>query len=1504
MSIVITKIPNPFEPDINIIEVVDYDSSKKLYHYISDLPFGEMGISFIISLGYENQGNRIIKYESVSDLCISIEDGAIISICAEVGYTAAYAVGQLVVAALPAATSYGLAATIGWAVTAATYLAIGYGSSLLLNALSPDVPGAENTSKQIYGWGDISQTNEQGITIPYLYGTNKVSGNIINQYTSVDQENNEILYVMLGICDHEVDSISDFKINNQTYSFYEDVDVYSRLGTANDATVEGFNDVVTQVDQPSKLKTNTPLTKTTTNCERIDIRVTAPNGIYYMDTDGNPSTLYAVHKIAFKATGDITYTTHSVVVGGPVSMILDGLTYTTTKYDHNSDSVITITNTSSPRVDTSNFVGDIVIASNNFGVKYIFDGGQTETQRQQFITDNLTFFNDSNKANRGDMDGKSYITTIDNLDLDIYNIQITRLNDEHDASGKSSDLYFQNYQQRIKQNLIYPGLAKYAIKALATGQLSGGIPSFSCIAEKEMVSIYDEDIVDWDDKPATSPAWIVYDLIVNKGGESTSKIIYDEFASWDAWLTANNISIHGVVISDSNFWAEIQRIATIGRASIIRRGVKYGVFVDKADTMISHVFNNGNIIDNTLKTSWLPKANIANAVEIEYIDPERDYTRQVVTVLSEDYLKDTDSTDRKTTLQVNAAISQEQATNDGVFMLNCNKWLTQTVEFNAYVDSFACTVGDLFYLHQDFIGVDDGDSGRVFAAGNVGADTNPYIVLDKDILLEGSAIYYVMVRLGDGTIVTKQLIPASVSAEVDWSEEAVWAEGIDWDVEDQDEYGSIFTITTPWDVVPSKYDLYTVGSSSSITKTFRVINLSNTNDFVRTITGLEYIDDIYTDRSGTVITEPTWEDTTPEVLDVKLYEHLIYTSTGGYSSIITATWISTLGNRVGDGWDIYLLDSLNNTRQLIATTVKQYSYGINSDLIVGREYKVVVVPTLQGYNLNSSNFETITILGKLAPPSDVENFTGRWDALNRILTFSWDAIEDIDVDYYEIRDGDSLGEIWSTRTLLKADSKSPTSIYLDEVVDDTRYYAIKAVDTSKVYSENQTAIEVAINTSSSSLVSPTGFSATTGSTVDVDGMVWVRATWNAITNDGTFMHYGVKFTDQETGYSVEFTTTDTSYYWPSLRANSLYDFEVWSVNTSGNSTTPTTITDFLTAKDEGTPSIPTNVRVTEFSNGLKVRWDHGDEPDLSHFILYRYHSDTPSEGIKYPTAIASGFTSTIANYVDLPPEVREYFYWVSAVDTSGNESSLSASASGTLSLITETFIGDDSITTPMIQSNQIITDHINTLDLDSVNITATNLSAITTDTGTLTVDVGGSISSGKGSYGDTTAGFWLENYTGIGGRLSIGNLTNGLKWTGSTLEIVGDIITTGNIQADAMTKTASQDFGSVNISYSTIYTTACQLDLSTGGGRVMINYTGIRGTLGSDGTMILTIYRDTTALRSIDITYRDNSDSVAVATIDNGATGDHTYYVKARNASGSTTFTLSHQNLSLVTFKR
>ena len=137
------------------------------------------------------------------------------------------------------------------------------------------------------------------------------------------------------------------------------------------------------------------------------------------------------------------------------------------------------------------------------------------------------------------------------------------------------------------------------------------------------------------------------------------------------------------------------------------------------------------------------------------------------------------------------------------------------------------------------------------------------------------------------------------------------------------------------------------------------------------------------------------------------------------------------------------------------------------------------------------------------------------------------------------------------------------------------------------------------------------------------------------------------------------------------------------------------------------PGVPTGLVTAGGPGMVTISWVNPSDADLSHVEILEYKGMAepadPSEGT--PVASIAG-TSLTRGGLD---EIQTYWYWVRAVDTSGNASAWVGPISATTIMlgvgegsITETEIADDSISTPKLQANAVTAQKINVAELSAI----------------------------------------------------------------------------------------------------------------------------------------------------------------------------------------------------------
>ncbi len=147
-----------------------------------------------------------------------------------------------IVAAVAAAATAGAQIAAGAAIITAIKAAVvvaalvfTVGSIIsVFTAPEPDSPSfgglGEFSKSPRYAFGPLQNTVSNELSIPLVYGTGRIAGNIIWQ-----TDPGETIKQVIVLCEGEIDSISDIRINDQPYASLPGVSVSAYTGTATQA---------------------------------------------------------------------------------------------------------------------------------------------------------------------------------------------------------------------------------------------------------------------------------------------------------------------------------------------------------------------------------------------------------------------------------------------------------------------------------------------------------------------------------------------------------------------------------------------------------------------------------------------------------------------------------------------------------------------------------------------------------------------------------------------------------------------------------------------------------------------------------------------------------------------------------------------------------------------------------------------------------------------------------------------------------------------------------------------------------------------------------------------------------------------------------------------------------------------------------------------------------------------------------------------------------------------
>ncbi len=268
---------------------------------------------------------------------------------------------------------------------------------------------------------------------------------------------------------------------------------------------------------------------------------------------------------------------------------------------------------------------------------------------------------------------------------------------------------------------------------------------------------------------------------------------------------------------------------------------------------------------------------------------------------------------------------------------------------------------------------------------------------------------------------------------------------------------------TPFSAVAQEYDNYSVGEETKVKKDYRILalqmNIKNEVDFGI----IEHNSNVF-DPSAVSLPSSVCSALRLDISDVEgltLSERLVKLKDGTIENVIDV-WFQKPANYS------YFLKKYNKARIYISDDdgenwiprgecTEDY-FSIQGDIKDLRTYIVAVVSVdNRGMEkeADDSPQATITVVGKSADPSDVEYFNAA-QVEDKIL-LSWQAITDVDVKGYELREGVSWSTAMEVDTVFDGTKKE-----LPTFLPGTRTYWLKAIDTSDNYSQNAISVTLVI----------------------------------------------------------------------------------------------------------------------------------------------------------------------------------------------------------------------------------------------------------------------------------------------------------------------------------------------------------------------------------------------------------------------------------------------------------
>jgi len=834
-KIFVTVVLNPFLPKIKenrIIEELPYKRQTLGELFCEFFPIPDPNIKIVASVNgcvYENPDMRQFVLPNDSVVFVPIPQGgggggsnpmmiiASIVVAAIAWYAAPMIVGGLFGQAF-------LATSAGTFITGLVSAGIMMGGGMLISSLFPqpkiDTPSAGSfESSPTYGWGLFGNQTQEGTMLPILIGERRVTPPIIASHVE-SSGNDSYMHILLAVNEGQVESIYGIEVNDQPVSYFDYVDIEKRYGSDTQEPIDFFNKIYSDKQIGAKLD-KTEFTDRETSGNAIDgvqLHISAPMGLWYANDTGEVENRSAELSIQYVNTLGSDWSVYDGEAENPRNYphYTSGRVYDPNEIAYFNGVYYKCTSYHVYTTDGSYYARHLpTFGSSIFGGSGFVSVGDTPAPPNGscWAPINLAPSDPISLTINGD--GTNAISKSFNVTFPEpgqYRIKIKVVSGPPEGNSRyGAKISWDGITEIINHQLTYPGVSLLALKIKASEQLSGGMPRVSCVARKvkHVFELAGE-------RDLTNPANAEYFLLtenISGAGIAESKTFRSEFDEWENFCNVKCLTTNLYIDQRDTFNSLKNYFCEMGRAQLVQRGLKFGVVLDKED-VVTQTFNVSNMIKDSYKVNYLAYDDRANCIRVRYFDKDSNWTSSVVELRDNSFNNANKEIVQDITLF--ACDRKDLAIRHATLLLNYNKLLIRTSQFDAALDSLACTVGDVISVQHD--------TNRFEYGCRVESCSRKTLKLDGNFKFEFGKIYNIQIRRSDSDYIQHNTftVPAT------------------------DFYDTV-TVERLFADLPEKEDVINIGVGEFGTRLYRIIAISRSSEHVRKITALEYIPEVYDD---------------------------------------------------------------------------------------------------------------------------------------------------------------------------------------------------------------------------------------------------------------------------------------------------------------------------------------------------------------------------------------------------------------------------------------------------------------------------------------------------------------------------------------------------------------------------------------------------------------------------------------------------------------------------------
>ncbi len=627
-----------------------------------------------------------------------------------------------------------------------------------------------------------------------------------------------------------------------------------------------------------------------------------------------------------------------------------------------------------------------------------------------------------------------------------WTFRVTRITDDADSVRVSNEFLVASYTEVIDGKFFYPDSALVAME-VDSQIFSGSIPRRSYLIDGLKIQVPSNynpvtrtysGLWDGTFKLAFSnnPAWVFYDILVNSRyglGDFIDAPSIDKFALFPIGQYCDELVSDGMGGQEPRFVCNAilqtrqQAFAVINQLASVFRGLAYWSAGGVTATQDSpkdptRVVNQADVINGIFNYEGSALKARHTVAHVTWNDPEDNYRPAIEVV--EDQLGIIERGYRPVDVTAFATTTRGQAIRTGRWILDSERFETQTVTYTAGLDHADVRPGEIIAIHDPSIA-----GARL--GGRIQGIEDSALAIDQSYDAQPSDI--LMLMLQDGSV----------------DEIPILGNG------DSDTVLILARTPTPLPVAGAVFAIVRTDLAPTL---WRVISNSESEKNLHEIVALQYDQNKFTRVEDGVVIDPppTSQLPTGQLIgptDLTVVESLTKVN-NKIRTRMTISWQPSIDPRV----TLYRLETKPPSGEWF---IVQVSPQTSLDIFDGEAgVWSFAVTSLSGGGTTGDGspriaLNDVTIQGKTAPPSDVQNLT----AVRRVdgIGLSWDRVTDLDLVGYDVR----LGVDWDTAEIITEQNIS-TQIFIPIDISTPVTFLVRARDELDILSLGIASIETSV----------------------------------------------------------------------------------------------------------------------------------------------------------------------------------------------------------------------------------------------------------------------------------------------------------------------------------------------------------------------------------------------------------------------------------------------------------